>query len=96
MYIRAHEINRRDSEFENIHVDEEDMKHMREEMFEYYKKNKNLSYYYYMYDDPNWQKDIEDLTREFYAILSDNKEKKEIEDEEKCIKVIYFLLFVLL
>jgi len=36
-----------------------------------------------MYDDPEWQKNIDDLTLEFFEILNNNKDKKLNLEEEK-------------
>jgi hypothetical protein len=58
-------------------VDEEYIKQMNDEMFEHYKKNGNLNYYFYLYDDNVWHKDIDALTKRFYEILYvTNKELK--------------------
>jgi hypothetical protein len=90
----AHNINDRinsisgdqevEADIDDIEVDVEDMRQTRIEMLEFYRKNKNLNYYLYMYDDPEWHKNIEEMTREFYEILREETEgKKNSAEEEK-------------
>ncbi len=70
-------------DIDDIEVDAEDMRQTRLEMLEFYRKNKNLNYYFYMYDDPQWQKNVEDMTREFYEILKEESEGKKTSAEEE-------------
>lgn len=53
-------------------------------MFEYYKKHGNLNYYYYLDDNPEWRKAIDDMNLMFYEKLNQPKEKRiEVEEEVK-------------
>lgn len=71
-----------EADIEDIEVDVEDMRQTRIEMLEFYRKNKNLNYYLYMYDDAEWHKNIEEMTREFYEILREETEGKKYSAEE--------------
>jgi len=51
-------------------------------MFEYYKKHGNLNFYYYLDEDPEWRKAIEEMMIMFYQKLNEPKEKKVLVEEE--------------
>jgi hypothetical protein len=60
------------------------LRSMKEEMFEYYKKNHNLNIYYYQNDDPDYRKKLDKWTKKFYERLNtNNAEKKTTEEDVK-------------
>lgn len=82
--INSNQIQGDYSGMDDSEVDEEYLRQMNDEMFEYYKKNGNLNLYFYMYDDKVWHKDIDSLTKRFYEILYvSNKEIKSSVDLNK-------------
>jgi hypothetical protein len=57
-------------------------------MFEYYKKHGNLNFYYYLDEDPEWRKAIEEMMVMFYQKINEPKEKKVFVEEEVKGKIL--------
>jgi hypothetical protein len=58
----------------------------KDEMFEYYKKNKNLDFYYYQNDDAEYRRKLGKWTLQFYQRLNNinnQGDKTNIEDDNK-------------
>jgi len=81
--IKRSKINKIKKREIDPEVDEETMRQTKNEMFDHYKKNRNLNHYYYLYDDPGWRKDIEDLCKEFYESLNQKSVNRFATEEDK-------------
>lgn len=59
------------------------MKAMKEEMYEYYKKNHNLNLYYYQNDDAEYRRKLDKWSKKFFDRISAGQEKKNSMEDEK-------------